>query len=68
MSQENAGQNLMDKLISLCKQRGIILPGSEIYGGLANAWDFGPYGALLKNNIRQAWIKHFVTSRDDMVL
>lgn len=60
--------NLMDKLIALCKQRGIIFPGSEIYGGLANSWDFGPYGALLKNNIRQAWLKHFVTSRDDMVL
>ena len=58
----------MDKLIALCKQRGIIFPGSEIYGGLANSWDFGPYGALLKNNIRQAWLKHFVTSRDDMVL
>ena len=58
----------MDKLIALCKQRGIIFPGSEIYGGLANSWDFGHYGALLKNNIRQAWLKHFVTSRDDMVL
>jgi len=68
MNQEVGNQDLMDKLISLCKQRGIIFPGSEIYGGLANSWDFGPYGALLKNNIRQAWIKHFVTSRDDMVL
>ncbi len=58
----------MDKLIALSKQRGIIFPGSEIYGGLANSWDFGPYGALLKNNVRQAWLKHFVTSRDDMVL
>src|SRR3990167_4681478 len=68
MNQEVGNQDLMDKLISLCKQRGIIFPGSEIYGGLANSWDFGPCGALLKNNIRQAWIKHFVTSRDDMVL
>ena len=67
MKQEKEA-DLMDKLIALCKQRGIIFPGSEIYGGLANSWDFGPYGALLKNNIRQAWLKHFVTSRDDMVL
>jgi glycyl-tRNA synthetase len=66
--QNESAANLMDKLIALCKQRGIIFPGSEIYGGLANAWDFGPYGSLLKNNIRQAWLKHFVTSRDDMVL
>ena len=61
-------QNLMDKLVALCKQRGIIFPGSEIYGGLANSWDFGPYGALLKTNIRRAWLKHFVTSREDVVL
>ncbi len=60
--------DLMDKLVSLCKRRGIIMPGSEIYGGLANSWDFGPYGALLKQNIRNAWIKHFVTSRPDIVL
>ncbi len=68
MAKEKNNLNLMDKLIALCKQRGIIFPGSEIYGGLANSWDFGPYGALLKNNIRQAWLKHFVTSRDDMLL
>ena len=68
MKQEKNNLDLMDKLIALCKQRGIIFPGSEIYGGLANSWDFGHYGALLKNNIRQAWLKYFVTSRDDMVL
>ena len=68
MKQEKNDLDLMDKLIALCKQRGIIFPGSEIYGGLANSWDFGHYGALLKNNIRQAWLSHFVTSRDDMVL
>jgi len=61
-------ENLLDKVMQLCKQRGIIFPGSEIYGGLANSWDFGPYGAVLKNNIRQAWLKHFVWSRDDMVM
>ena len=68
MKQEKNDLDLMDKLIALCKQRGIIFPGSEIYGGLANSWDFGHYGVLLKNNIRQAWLSHFVTSRDDMVL
>lgn len=67
MADPKVAPELMDKLIALCKQRGIIFPGSEIYGGLANSWDYGPYGALLKNNIRQAWLKHFVTSRDDMV-
>ncbi len=59
---------LLDKLAALCKQRGIVFPGSEIYGGLANSWDLGHYGALLKQNIKKAWLKHFVTSRPDMVL
>jgi len=52
--------NLMDKLVSLCKSRGIIFPGSEIYGGLANSWDYGPLGVELKNNIKKAWWKKFV--------
>lgn len=68
MAHTTALSDSMEKLISLCKQRGIIFPGSDIYGGLANSWDYGPYGALLKCNLRQAWLKHFVTSRDDMVL
>ncbi len=59
--------DLMDKVVSLCKRRGFVYPGSEIYGGLANTWDFGPLGALLKNNIRDEWWKHFVLERDDMV-
>jgi len=59
--------NLMDKIISLCKRRGFIFPGSEIYGGLANSWDYGPLGVELKNNIKQLWWKKFVSSRDDMV-
>jgi len=50
----------MDKLVALCKNRGIVYPGSEIYGGLANAWDYGPLGAEIKNNIKQAWWKKFV--------
>ncbi|MHB9019951.1 MAG: glycine--tRNA ligase [Minisyncoccota bacterium] len=59
--------NLMDKIISLCKRRGFIFPGSEIYGGLANSWDYGPVGVELKNNIKQLWWKRFVQSREDVV-
>jgi len=50
----------MDKLVALCKGRGFIFSGSEIYGGLANAWDYGPLGVELKNNIKRAWWKKFV--------
>ena len=50
----------MDKLVALCKGRGFVYSGSEIYGGLANTWDFGPLGVLLKNNIKAAWWKKFV--------
>ena len=50
----------MDKLINLCKGRGFIYPGSEIYGGLANTWDYGPLGVELKNNIKAAWRKKFI--------
>ncbi len=59
--------DLMNKIVSLCKRRGFIYPGSEIYGGLANSWDYGPLGVELKNNIQQLWWKRFVQSRDDMV-
>ncbi len=59
--------NLMDKIISLCKRRGFIFPGSEIYGGLANSWDYGPLGVELKNNIKNEWWKRFVHQRTDMV-
>ncbi|MBI2638471.1 glycine--tRNA ligase [Candidatus Peregrinibacteria bacterium] len=57
----------MEKLVSLCKRRGFIFPGSEIYGGLANTWDYGPYGVELKNNVKRAWWKYFVQDREDMV-
>ena len=50
----------MDKIVHLCKGRGFIFPGSEIYGGLANAWDYGPLGVQMKNNIKAAWWKKFV--------
>ena len=58
--------SLMDKVISLAKRRGFIFPGSEIYGGLANAWDYGPLGVAMKNNIKARWWKTFVESRTDM--
>ncbi|MFH1460911.1 MAG: glycine--tRNA ligase [Patescibacteria group bacterium] len=60
-------QDLMEKIVSLSKRRGFVYPGSEIYGGLANTYDYGPLGAELKNNIKQAWWKYFVQDRDDMV-
>jgi len=56
----------MEKVVSLCKRRGFIFPGSDIYGGLANSWDYGPYGVELKNNIKKAWWKANVYLRDDM--
>lgn len=57
----------MNKIISLAKRRGFIFPGSEIYGGLANSYDYGPLGTELFNNIRQLWWKKFVQQRADMV-
>ena len=50
----------MEKVVNLCKNRGFIFPGSEIYGGLANTWDYGPLGVELKNNVKKAWWKKFV--------
>jgi glycyl-tRNA synthetase len=57
----------MEKIVSLCKRRGFVFAGSEIYGGLANSWDYGPLGVELKNNIQQTWWRFFVQSRQDMV-
>lgn len=59
--------NLMEKIVSLSKRRGLVYPSSEIYGGMANTWDFGPLGTLLKNNLRDLWWKHYVLDREDMV-
>jgi len=53
-------EKTMDKIVALCKNRGFVYPGSEIYGGLANAWDFGPLGVELKNNVKKAWWRKFV--------
>ncbi len=52
----------MEKIVNLCKARGFVYPGSEIYGGLANSWDYGPLGAELKKNIKDAWWKKFIKS------
>lgn len=60
-------EDLMEKVVSLCKRRGFVFPGSEIYGGLANTWDYGPLGSQLKKNIQDAWWKFFVEDRLDIV-
>ena len=59
--------NSMEKIVSLCKRRGFVFPGSEIYGGLANSYDYGPLGVELKNNIKNLWWKRFVHDRNDIV-
>ena len=61
-------EKLMDKIISLCKRRGFIYPGSEIYGGLAGTYDYGPLGSILKRNIEDSWINYFVKSRNNIYL
>lgn len=62
----NTEPNLMEKVQSLCKRRGFIFQGSDIYGGLSNTWDYGPYGVELKNNVKKAWWKSAVYQRDDI--
>jgi len=57
----------MDKIVSLCKRRGFVFPSSEIYGGLASCWDYGPMGVELKRNVRDAWWKAVVHERADVV-
>src|SRR5258707_1260917 len=56
----------LDTLVALAKRRGFIFQGSEIYGGLAGTWDYGPYGVLLKRNLMRLWWKMFVEDRDNM--
>ena len=53
-------EKTMDKIVALAKSRGFVYPGSEIYGGLANTWDYGNLGVELKNNVKRAWWKKFV--------
>jgi len=61
-----ASLDVMDKIVSLCKRRGFVYQGSEIYGGLAGTWDYGPLGVTLKKNIEALWWRMFVDGRDDM--
>ena len=56
----NNSEKTMEKIIALCKDRGFVYPGSEIYGGLANTWDYGPLGVEFKNNVKAAWRKKFI--------
>ena len=58
----------MKDIVNLCQNRGFVYPGSEIYGWLANSWDYGPYGSLLKENIKNLWLKEFIQKRTDNVL
>ncbi len=60
MKKMNNSEKTMDKIVALCKGRGFVYPGSEIYGGLANTWDYGPLGVELKTNIKAAWRKKFI--------
>ena len=57
----------MDKMMSLSKRRGFMFQSSEIYGGLASTWDYGPLGVELKRNVKEAWWRSVITERDDMV-
>ena len=66
--EKNMDNQLMEKIVSLCKRRGFVFPGSEIYGGLAGTYDYGPLGALLKKNIENSWIEYFVKSRENIYL
>jgi glycyl-tRNA synthetase len=66
MKNKSGENNLMEKIVSLCKRRGFVFPGSEIYGGLAGTYDYGHYGVALKNNLMQSWWRRFVNSRRDI--
>ena len=59
----NNQEKTMEKIVALCKGRGFIFAGSEIYGGLANTWDYGPLGARMKNNVKDTWRKRFIQER-----
>src|SRR3989338_2182853 len=64
MNKDNS--NLLEKIVSLCKRRGFIFPGSEIYGGLRGTWDYGPLGSELKFNLKQSWWDYMVRERDNV--
>jgi len=60
------GMSKLEDIVSLCKRRGFVFPGSDVYGGFAGTWDFGPLGVILKKNLMDAWWHYFVEERDDM--
>ena len=62
-----ANPDLMDRVVNLCKRRGLVFPSSEIYGGFRSTWDYGPLGVLLKRNVKEAWWRSMVQLRDDVV-
>ncbi len=66
MMSHMADANLMEKIVSLCKRRGFVFPGSEVYGGLAGTYDYGPLGVILKENVERLWLRMFRDNRDDM--
>src|SRR5437763_16840728 len=57
----------MERVVNLCKRRGLIFPSSEIYGGFRSTWDYGPLGVLLKRNVKDAWWRSMVQLREDVV-
>ncbi|KKP57215.1 MAG: Glycine-tRNA ligase [Candidatus Moranbacteria bacterium GW2011_GWF1_34_10] len=67
MTEEKNQDNLMEKIVSFCKRKGFVFPSSEIYGGFANSYSYGPYGTQLKNNIKKLWWKKVVQERMDIV-
>lgn len=67
MKKDIKGEELMNKIVALCKRRGFIYQSSEIYGGLANTWDYGPVGVEMKKNIKDSWWKKVVQEREDVV-
>ncbi|MCL4543979.1 MAG: glycine--tRNA ligase, partial [Chloroflexi bacterium] len=67
MAEASGADSLFDKIVSLCKRRGFVYPSSEIYGGLASCWDYGPLGVQLKNNVKQVWWRTMTQTRDDVV-
>ena len=60
-------ENLMEKIVALCKRRGFVFPGSELYNGLNGTWDLGPLGALLANNVKNEWRKSVIYSETNVV-
>ena len=62
-----AKNDLMDRVVNLCKRRGLVFPSSEVYGGFRSTWDYGPLGVLLKRNVKDAWWRSMVQLRDDVV-